>query len=265
MVSRPGESKARIVSLLFGGPAWAGYNFEPPMKIRLTHPVAIRAAALAGSFLLRLWMRTLRLGFDVPCPQDLPCNRPRPSIYLFWHEHLLLPAYTHARERLAALISTHRDGELIAQTLACLGGRAIRGSTTRGGAAALRRMLLASRDTHVAITPDGPRGPRRVVQEGAVYLASRSGMAILPIGFAFDRPWRAHSWDRTAVPRPFSVACGVLGPAIHVPGDLDREGIETWRRTVQAALEAVQQRAESLAATERGKRKLVGLSAVRRA
>ncbi|HOD80329.1 MAG: hypothetical protein BWX88_03954 [Planctomycetes bacterium ADurb.Bin126] len=235
------------------------------MRIRLTHPVAVRAAALIGSFLIRLWMRTLRLGFDVPRPEDLPCNRRRPGIYLFWHEHLLLPAYTHARERLAMLISTHRDGELIAQTLACLGGRAIRGSTTRGGAAALRRMLLASRDTHLAITPDGPRGPRRVVQAGAVYLASRSGMSIFPVGFAFDRPWRAHSWDRTAVPRPFSVGRGVLGPAIRVPDGLDREGIETWRQTVQAAMEAVQRQAERLAATERGDRKLTGLSGVRRA
>jgi len=234
------------------------------MKIRLRHPVAIRAAGLLASCLVRAWVGSLDLRFEVPRPQDMPCRRREPGLYLFWHEHLLLPAYSHARERLGMLISTHRDGELIAQTLGCLGGHAIRGSTAHGGAGALRKLMQAGRRMHLAITPDGPRGPRRIVQAGAVFLAAKTGMPIFPVGFAFDHPWRARSWDRTALPRPFSRGRGVLGEAIRVPGELDRDGVEAWRLRVQAALESVQARAEELAGRPASDKSLLSLGQVRR-
>jgi len=234
------------------------------MKIRLRHPAAIRWAALLASGLLRAWLSSLDLRFEVPRSQDLPCRRRERGLYLFWHEHLLLPAYSHARERLGVLISTHRDGELIAQTLQCLGGHAIRGSTAHGGAAALRNLIQAAGRMHLAITPDGPQGPRRVVQAGAIFMASKTAMPIFPVGLAFDRPWRARSWDRTALPRPFSRGRGVLGEAIRVPGELDRDGIEAWRLRVQAALEIVQARAEDLAGRAISDKSLLSLRQVLR-
>jgi lysophospholipid acyltransferase (LPLAT)-like uncharacterized protein len=118
---------------------------------------------------------------------------------------MLLPAYHYARPDIKVLISTHADGQLIAEACQRLGFALARGSSTRGGVEAVRDMLRAN-DTHLAVTPDGPRGPRRRVQAGVVYLAARTGLPIVPVGFAARRPWRAKSWDRFAVPRPFSRA-----------------------------------------------------------
>jgi len=232
--------------------------------MKLSHPVAIKLVSLLASWFLRAWVGTMDFWFAADDPMGIPSRRKTPAIYLFWHETMLLPAYTHAREGFAVLVSQHRDGELIAQIFRRLGGHAIRGSTTRGGAAALRNMIGNARGLHIAITPDGPRGPRHVVQVGAIYLASRTGMPLVPVGFAFQDPWRARSWDRTALPRPWRPARGIFGKPIEVPGDLDRGGLEACRRRVQAAVEDVQTRAERLARQARPGRGLMSLSQVLR-
>ncbi|NLA09484.1 MAG: DUF374 domain-containing protein, partial [Microbacteriaceae bacterium] len=99
--------------------------------------------------------------------------------------------------------------------------RVVRGSTRRGGASALRQLLDQGELTHLAITPDGPRGPRRTLAQGAVYLASKLQMPLVALGMGFDRPWRVKSWDRFAIPRPGSRARAILSPEIHVPAGLD--------------------------------------------
>jgi len=217
--------------------------------MKLSHPIAIRFASLILSGVIRGWLGTLDIRSLAAEGTD-PLSGPR-RIYLFWHEMMLLPAYAYARLGIATLVSRHRDGELIAQVAGMLGGRTIRGSTNRGrdrgGAAALREMIRPGRHRHVCITPDGPRGPRRVVNIGAVYLASRSAMPLVPVGMGFDRPWRVGSWDRMALPRPFTRARAVSAPPICVPGELDPDALEPWRQRVQDALDAVQARAEALA------------------
>jgi lysophospholipid acyltransferase (LPLAT)-like uncharacterized protein len=112
-------------------------------------------------------------------------------------------------------------------------------------------MILHGRAHHLAITPDGPRGPRRRIQDGAIYLASRSSMSLVPTGFAFENPWRAGSWDRTALPRPFTRARCIVGPPIDVPEDLDRRQMAEYRGRVQSAMDQVQEQAEVLAETGR--------------
>ena len=218
--------------------------------MKLSHPIAIRLASLVLGGVIRGYLGTLDI--RAVLARDTDPLRTSGRIYLFWHEMILLAAYAYARLGLTTLISRHRDGELIAQVVAMLGGRAIRGSTSqgrdRGGAEALRRMMRPGRHRHLCITPDGPRGPRRVVNIGAVYLASRSGMALVPVGMAFDRPWRAGSWDRMALPRPFSRARAVTGSPIHVPDHLDVDQLDPWHRLVQDAMDRAQTRAEALAA-----------------
>src|SRR5262249_50698840 len=130
-----------------------------------------------------------------------------------------------------------------------LGFGLVRGSTTRGGVEAVRELLRIGRESHVAITPDGPRGPRRRVQAGVVYLAARMGLPILPMGIGYDRPWRAKSWDRFAFPRPWSRARCITGTPIQVPAEAGREELEAFRLQVEQALESVSQAAESWAET----------------
>jgi hypothetical protein len=160
---------------------------------------------------------------------------------------MLFPAYYWNWPEMHILISDHADGEMITQVVRRLGFSVLRGSTTRGGVRALREMLGKVDRGHLCFTPDGPRGPRRRVQAGMIYVASRLGLPIVGAGMAFARPWRAQSWDRFAVPRPFSAATCVIPKAVVVPPDADRETLEAYRREVESRMNAATEEAEGWA------------------
>jgi len=147
------------------------------------------------------------------------------------------------------LISQHTDGEFIAQICQHLGIGVVRGSTARGGCQALLNMIRdQDQTTHLGITPDGPRGPRRELKPGVVMIASQSGLAIVPAGIGFVRAWRFASWDRFALPCPASIMVGVVGEPIFVPRDLDRGALKHWVEHVENELLAMTQLAENWAA-----------------
>jgi lysophospholipid acyltransferase (LPLAT)-like uncharacterized protein len=155
-------------------------------------------------------------------------------ILAFWHCKLLLMQYALRGRRVTALISQHGDGELIARTMARFGHRAARGSSTRGGAAALREGIRVARaGGSLAITPDGPKGPARIVKPGVIELARATGLPILPASLAYAHAWRLASWDRFEVPLPFSRAVIAFGEPLTCP----REAGEARRETLRRALE----------------------------
>jgi lysophospholipid acyltransferase (LPLAT)-like uncharacterized protein len=153
------------------------------------------------------------------------------------------------RTRIHVMISHHFDGELITRVCQHLGGDVIRGSSTRGGASALVEMAKASDSTHLLLNPDGPRGPRRQVQIGLIVLASRTGLPIILVGVGYSRCWRMKSWDRFAVPKPFSNVYVFAHPPILVPPDLDHDQLRDWRDRVEGTFLEITQRAEQWAAT----------------
>ncbi|MCM2305125.1 MAG: lysophospholipid acyltransferase family protein, partial [Elusimicrobia bacterium] len=143
-------------------------------------------------------------------------------IYAFWHQRQVFFTWSHRGVSAAVLVSQSRDGEMIARTMELSRIDAVRGSSSRGGAAAAREMveiLRSGRD--VGITPDGPRGPAREVKEGAVRVAQLSGMPIVPIANALsNRLEIAKAWDRFQVPLPFGRSVVVYGEPVRVaPGD----------------------------------------------
>jgi lysophospholipid acyltransferase (LPLAT)-like uncharacterized protein len=140
---------------------------------------------------------------------------------------------------------------MIAEVCRHMGFRTVRGSTTRHSLQAVRQMLHAGGKGHLGITPDGPRGPRRELQPGLIYLASRTGLPIVLVGIAFDRPWRARSWDRFALPRPWSLATCVTAEPIVVPKDAGREELEDYRIRVGQELTELTAVAEHLADPQR--------------
>ena len=216
------------------------------MKIRQPWLLKILGGAIA--LLIRCWIGSLSYRYR---PQGMNVNPHRSGleghfIYAFWHENLLLPAYQYGKRNIHVLISQHADGELIAEACRHLGFQLVRGSTTRGGVEALRLMKRLADSGHLAITPDGPRGPRRKVQQGAIYLASKTGLPIIPIGFAYQRAWRLKSWDRFALPVPFSQAACVTGNPIKVPSNATREEMEEYRFKVQEAIDQASLKAEQL-------------------
>jgi lysophospholipid acyltransferase (LPLAT)-like uncharacterized protein len=215
------------------------------------YPWLVRSLSWAGTRILRRWVATLRYEHHAVGGLVDP-NQPAAGahyIYAMWHEYLLLPVFRYARPDIAVLISRHSDGQWVAEVCRQLHIPVVRGSTNRGGGEALRRMLRAGEAGHLALTPDGPRGPRQRVQPGLVYLAARTGLPIVPVGFGLERPWRMNSWDRFALPRPGSRARCVTGVPIAVPDDADREQLEPYRLQVEQVLTQVTQVAEEWAAS----------------
>lgn len=210
-----------------------------------------RAGGLAAAALTRLWHSTLDVQvvvFDssVDCTAD---NFARPCIYVLWHEYILAPIGSWGNCNISMLTSRHRDAQLLGRVGTHLGFGVIRGSTTRGGITALREMQRVGRFNSLAITPDGPQGPRRTMAPGAIYLASRLQIPVVCVGIGFDRPKRLYTWDRFALPRAFSRCRVILGTPIQPPPKLSREGIEDFRAHSERMLQTLTRRAEEWAAS----------------
>jgi len=218
--------------------------------MKLRHPGLIRLAAFLAAWFIRIWMSTIRYRFLFCDGRRHPADvRKQRCIYTFWHETILFSA--RFQTRIYTLISQHADGELIAQICRNLGLHVVRGSSTRGGGPALRELVRCSRHAHLGITPDGPRGPRRQVQPGVVFLGSLTGLPIVTVGVGFENAWRARSWDRLAIPLPFSTATCVVAPPIQVPRDHERSDLDNYRQLVEDYLWQATRAAEEWAATGR--------------
>lgn len=172
-------------------------------------------------------------------------GQPERYLYAFWHARMLMMPRTACREWPGyMLISEHRDGGFIADTMHLLGIDTIRGSSTRGGAKAMRQMIQAVREEHkhLCITPDGPKGPRETIKRGTVQLAQKTGLPVVPICYATSRYWRANSWDRFYIPQPFSRGVFVFGDPVAVDDDAD---LDVAMGQVQLAMDAAQERADN--------------------
>lgn len=211
----------------------------------------IKAGSLLAAQAVRSWMGTLDFRGAYYDPAVDPARGlDIPRIYILWHEYMLCPLYLRGHCNLAVLLSQHRDADIVARVAGHMGLECVRGSTYRGGIAAVRQMLSKGLRMHLAVTPDGPRGPRRQLAAGPIYLASKLGLPLVALGFGYSRPWRVRSWDRFAIPRPYSRARSVVGPPVHVPAGLDRRGIESYRVSVERLLNQLTDEAEAWATSE---------------
>ena len=150
------------------------------------------------------------------------------------------------------LVSQSKDGEYISQVIHRLGMGTVRGSSSRGGVRALLQMAKLGRDGHsLAVTPDGPRGPRHVVQPGLLSIAARSGLPIVPLTSGARSAWRLGSWDRFEIPKPFTRLRVITGKPISIPSTASGELLERdYGPGVQAAMEDVERRAHAFASRD---------------
>jgi lysophospholipid acyltransferase (LPLAT)-like uncharacterized protein len=197
--------------------------------------------------LLDAWMSTLhgRVAMYDATADPTQASFAGPNIYLFWHEYIPLPLTMRPHCNLAMLASPHQDAELLTHAGHFAGLETIRGSTHRGATAALKTLLQRGRGMSLAITPDGPRGPRRVLAPGCIYLSSRLQVPIVPLGCGYDRPWRIRRvWDQFAVPRPYSRARGIMGPRLQIPPGIEKAEIEPYRQWIEDILNGLTAAAE---------------------
>ncbi len=209
-----------------------GDQRRPPFKARaLGRLLAILIGGLG---------RACRISVDDRC--GMLTNAPdEPLLWAFWHNRILIVP-TVWRKFLpkrggAVLTSASKDGAILAETLRCFGAASVRGSSSRRGAAASREMIeWVEAGYDLAITPDGPRGPRYRLAPGIVKLASKTGARIMPVRVDFDNAWRLKSWDQFRIPKPFSKVRVTLLPFESVAAELDGEAFEAERKRIEAVL-----------------------------
>jgi lysophospholipid acyltransferase (LPLAT)-like uncharacterized protein len=206
----------------------------------------VAAIAAVGAPLIGALGRTLRWrtkGVEQLAAIEAAGQQP---IYALWHGRIL-PAICFLRDRgIVAITSENYDGEWIARIMRRFGYGASRGSTSRGAGRALRQLLRDVRHRPAAFTVDGPRGPARVAQPGAVWLAKATGNPVLPFHIEAARHWELRSWDRGQVPRPFSRVAIVFGAPFYVPRDTDDEGLEQARCQLEQALAECERRCREM-------------------
>lgn len=150
-----------------------------------------------------------------------------PILFTLWHGQMLPLLWLHRNQGVAVLVSEHQDGEIIANILEWMGYGLIRGSTSRGAARALIGIVKTLREGHdVAVTPDGPRGPRHRFAPGSVVAAQRAGAPILPTVAHVDRYWKLRTWDGFVIPKPFARITVAYGEVTHVNSSTPREAAE---------------------------------------
>jgi len=197
--------------------------------------------AIAPSLVYR-YLRLLRLTTRLDCHNRSVMERVRRSdgqcIFAFWHSRLVIMPFVHTGEPLVVLQSRHRDSRMLGRVLERFGIEQAWGSSTRGGAAALRDVLRKIRQGYdLAIAPDGPRGPRRRAQVGVITAGRLSGKPIVPLSCSARPATRVNSWDRLLVPWLFSRAVFEFGEPIRVPRAADADEEERLRLHLETELD----------------------------
>jgi lysophospholipid acyltransferase (LPLAT)-like uncharacterized protein len=195
----------------------------------------------ANYLAIRLIGPTLRYSIsweEPPSPPDAIFEKP--VIYCFWHRAVFGSAWLWRRSGIAVMVSRSFDGEYIARIIEKLGFAAVRGSSSRGGGAALLGMKShLEKGLAVAFTIDGPRGPKYVAKPGPVLLSRTAALPMAAFYVAMDRAWVLNTWDRLVIPKPFSKALVRVSSKMDVPPDADDGKMADFHRQLQSALDRV--------------------------
>ena len=209
-------------------------------------PLKVRAASRLGGGMLTALMRTTRVERSGTEHYDAWIGRGRTAIYVLWHGRLLPCSYYHRHQGLATLISRHRDGDYIAGVVERWGFRVVRGSSSRGGAAAMLQMVRLLRSgVPLAVTPDGPRGPRQKMKTGPLFAAQRAGVPLIPVTAGTDRAWWFEGWDRFLVPQPFARIRLAYGEPLFVPEEAPPDEVERLAQVLEERLDALTERVDA--------------------
>lgn len=221
--------------------------------MRIKSPFLVRSAGQVFAYLLCWLFRTLRLQVETTEGAN-PYASEGAHRFLFsvWHDSSVIAAFGGRHRRTVALTSNHRDGSFVAAVTRVAGVPVVRGSTGMTGSRAVRELLRVAAEKDIVITPDGPRGPSRTMSRGLIFLASRTGNAIVPTAFACSSCWRIGGrWTTLMIPRPFSRVVLLAGDPVHVPPAIESPEIDAYVKAVQVAMEQLDARAVQLLKSSR--------------
>ena len=209
----------------------SAYTFKERLLIRLADWAFYALISLTG--------KTLRYETEDWENFEAAHARGKAPIYVFWHDRIFAGTYFFRNRGIVVITSQSFDGEYIARFIRRFGYGAVRGSSTRGGVAALVELIRVTRSSGISagFTIDGPRGPRHVAKAGACLLAKKTGNPMMPFVVETARFWEVKSWDRLQIPKPFSRARVIVGAPIFVASDADETEIENKRLELQKSLD----------------------------
>ncbi len=200
--------------------------------------------ASVGYPLINALGRTLRWKVEGLDHYDAIVNSGRQPVMAFWHGRILPATYYFRRRGIVVITSENFDGEWIARIIERFGFGTARGSTTRGGLKAMLRLVRdMERGKPAGFTLDGPRGPARVAQPGAIWLARATGNPVLPFHLEAASHWTTNSWDRTQIPKPFTTVALVVGAPMDVAPDATDGQLESARQELERRLATLEARA----------------------
>jgi len=169
-------------------------------------------------------------------------------IVVCWHSRLLMTPFAYKGRGVHVLVSSHGDGEIIANVFKCFNIKLVRGSSSKKGSKALIQLVrLARKNCDLAITPDGPRGPAEIVKSGVAQLARMTGRPVVPLAFSCSKAKRFRSWDRFLLPYPFSSGVFIWGEPLYY---LEGEELEAFRLRIEHALRETTLRADEIAGSK---------------
>jgi lysophospholipid acyltransferase (LPLAT)-like uncharacterized protein len=205
------------------------------------------AIAAVGYPLVNLLGHTLRWRVEGLHHLDAIVTSGRQPVMAFWHGRILPATFFFRRRGIVVITSENFDGEWIARIIESFGYGTARGSTTRGGRKAMLQLVRdMKRGRPAGITLDGPRGPARVAQPGAAWLAMATGNPVLPFHLEASSHWTLHSWDRTQIPRPFSTVALAVGEPIEVAQNASGVQREAARLELERKLAMLEVRARAI-------------------
>jgi lysophospholipid acyltransferase (LPLAT)-like uncharacterized protein len=229
---------------------WFGFwdfRVSDDWRHSLSRRAQIAAIAALGYPLISALGHTLRWRVEGLHHYDAIVASGRQPVMAFWHGRILPAAFYFRRRGIVVITSENFDGEWIARIIERFGFGTARGSSSRGG---LKAMLQLVRDMEkgkpAGFTLDGPRGPARVAQPGAIWLARATGNPVLPFHLEASSHWTTSSWDRTQIPKPFSTVAMSVGEPLDVPEDASDEELELCRRELERRLQELEHRTHAL-------------------
>ncbi|MCF8031596.1 MAG: lysophospholipid acyltransferase family protein [Desulfarculaceae bacterium] len=218
------------------------YGRKERFKFWLASQVAAR--------LLRLLFRTCRNRILRPDLVEKFFDAGKPGIGVTWHRGAIYFLYFFGAQHPAIMISRSRDGEYLARYLKIMGGVPVRGSSSRGGLAALKEMadyLRDHPDGYAATVADGPRGPSCRAKKGMIALAARTGLPLVPMMWSSNQVWvLKKTWDRTMIPKPFAKVVLTAGREFHYPPDIKGEELEQARQELEDELNRIKDELDAI-------------------
>ncbi|WP_437202380.1 lysophospholipid acyltransferase family protein [Planctomicrobium sp. SH664] len=217
------------------------------MKIRNRTLIRLLARCLASINRWLFWSCKVHIVEEAPQISPYAPTAER-YVYCVWHDGILGALFSGKVHGMAALTSRHADGDYVAVVMQAIGIRPVRGSHNHGGATAIKQMLEGAANVNITITPDGPRGPRRKLKPGIVFLASHSGRKIVPVAISAVKAWRPRGkWTDLLVPLPGTTVYSVGGEPMLIPPGLSRDQLGPYCEELQRRMDELQLRADAMA------------------